>query len=85
MKNSLFPFLLLCLSLIACSLPTALGAPPGLVLVTPNPEASLTPTPFQPGAATLESPILDSTLTPSPPTDTPLPTLESLTHLAPQL
>src|SRR5215208_6628183 len=62
--------------LIACSLPTALGAPSGLVLVTPNPAASLTATPFQPAATTLEPPTLVSTFTPLPPTDTPLPTLE---------
>jgi hypothetical protein len=68
--------LLLFIVLAACSLPTALGAPSGLVLVTPNPEASLTPTPFQPGAATLEPPTPDSTFTPPPPSDTPLPTLE---------
>jgi hypothetical protein len=67
-----------CLLLAACSLPTALGAPPGLVLVSPAPNASPTPTPFQPvmTAAPLEPPTLVSTFTPPPPTDTPLPTLE---------
>jgi hypothetical protein len=66
-----FAFLLL---IIACSFPTAIGAPPGLVLVTPAPDASLTPTPFQPGAVTLEPPTASQT--PLPPTDTPLPTFE---------
>ena len=65
-----------CLFLIACSLPTALGAPSGLVLVTPNPEASLTPTPFQPAGTTLEPPTLVPTFTPLPPSNTPPPTLE---------
>ena len=66
----------LVLLITACSLPTALGAPSGLVLVTPAPDASLTPTPFQPSLVTLEPPTLVSTFTPEPPTDTPLPTLE---------
>jgi hypothetical protein len=64
------------LVLTACSLPTALGASPSLVLVTPNPDASLTPTPFQPSGFTPEPPTPVSTFTPLPPTDTPLPTLE---------
>ena len=76
MKNSLFPFLLLCLSFIACSFPTALGASPSLVLVTPAPDSSLTPTPFQPEGVASEPPTLVATFTPEPPTDTPLPTLE---------
>ena len=79
MKNFLFPFLLLCLSLGACSLPTAMGASPSLVLVTPNPSALPTSTPFQPSGVSQplpESPTVVSTFTPEPPTDTPLPTLE---------
>ncbi|HEU4745376.1 MAG TPA: hypothetical protein VFS61_09070, partial [Anaerolineales bacterium] len=67
------------LLLTACSLPTALGVSPGLVIVTPNPDASLTPTPFQPAGETLEpfeSLTPAPTFTPAPPTDTPLPTLE---------
>ncbi|HUE97713.1 MAG TPA: M1 family aminopeptidase [Anaerolineales bacterium] len=67
------------LLLTACSLPTAISAPPALVLVTPNPNASPTSTPFQPAGATLaplESPTLVPTFTPLPPSDTPLPTLE---------
>src|SRR5215211_3776278 len=65
-----------CFLILACSLPTALGAPPGLVLVTPAPDASLTPTPFQPAGKASEPATLVSTFTPLPPTDTPLPTLE---------
>ena len=65
-----------CLLLTACSLPAALGAPPALVLVTPNPVASPSPTPFQPAGMTLEPPTFVPTFTPLPPTDTPLPTLE---------
>src|SRR6266498_5291990 len=55
------------------------AAPPTLVFVTPNPNASPTSTPFQPVAATLaplDPPTLVPTFTPLPPTDTPLPTLE---------
>ena len=64
--------------LTACSLPTALGASPSLVLVTPAPNASSTSTPFQPVVTEtpLESATLAATFTPEPPTDTPLPTLE---------
>jgi len=55
---------------------------PPVSLVTANPNAPATPTPFQPAAATL--PLFDpptitptiSTFTPIPATDTPLPTLE---------
>ena len=68
--------LLLTLLASACSLPTALGASPGLVLVTAAPDASSTPTPFLPAAMTPEPPTLVSTFTPLPPSDTPLPTLE---------
>ena len=61
--------------------PTAPTLPP-VELITANPNASATPTPFQPIAATL--PLFDpptvtptiSTFTPIPATDTPLPTLE---------
>src|SRR5215212_995707 len=68
-----------CLLLSACSLPAALGAqPPGLVLVTPNPNALPTSTPFQPAGDSLPplEPTLVSTYTPLPPSDTPPPTLE---------
>ena len=64
------------LVVLACSFPTAIGAPPGLVLVSPAPDSSLTPTPFQPGGVTLEPPTSTPTFTPLPPSDTPLPTLE---------
>jgi hypothetical protein len=66
------------LFLMACSLPTSLTAPPALVLVTANPNASPTSTPFQPigNQVAVNPPTLVSTFTPVPPTDTPLPTLE---------
>jgi hypothetical protein len=67
-----------CLLLTACSLPSALTDPPALVLVTANPNASPTPTSFQPigNQIPVDPPTLVSTFTPLPPTDTPLPTLE---------
>jgi hypothetical protein len=68
-----------CLLLAACTLPTSVNAPPALVIVTPNPDASPTPTPFQPAGDAL-APIGQATYVPTftalPPTDTPLPTLE---------
>ena len=69
--------------------PTAPTLPP-VELITANPNASATPTPFQPIAATL--PLFDpptitptiSTFTPIPATDTPLPTLAfTATNLPP--
>src|SRR5215207_619375 len=68
-----------CLLLTTCSLPAALGAqPPGLVLVTPNPNALPTSTPFQPEGAIVPpfEPTLVATFTPLPPSNTPPPTLE---------
>ena len=53
-----------------------MGAPPSLVLVTVDPNASLTPTPFRPSETTLEPPTFVPTFTSLPATDTPLPTLE---------
>lgn len=52
--------------------------PPQIVLVTANPNASPTPTPFQPVGVVLAPTdiTLAATFTPLPPTDTPLPTLE---------
>ncbi len=50
--------------------------PPTLAFVTVNPNASSTPTPFQPAGIPSETPTLIYTYTPVPPTDTPLPTLE---------
>jgi hypothetical protein len=84
MKTSLPPthsvlrLLFLFFFLTACSLPSALAAPPGLVLVTANPNALPTSTPFQPigNQVAVDPPTLVSTFTPLPPTDTPLPTLE---------
>jgi hypothetical protein len=57
------------------------------VLVTPNLNASPTPTPFQPGDSNyspVNAPTLVSTFTPLPPTDTPLPTLEFTATSLPQ-
>ena len=74
LRFSMFVFLL-----TACSLPSALAAPPpALVLVTANPSASPTSTPFQPigNQVAVDPPTLAVTFTPPPPTDTPLPTLE---------
>ena len=66
---------LVTLILTACSLPTALGVPSPLVLVTPAPDSSFTPTPFQPAVAS-ETPTLSASFTPEPPTNTPPPTFE---------
>jgi len=69
--------------LSACSLTPLIAPPPppnpDFVLVTPNPNALPTSTPFQPADANyvpVEAPTLVSTFTPLPPTDTPLPTFE---------
>src|SRR5690349_9014390 len=77
-KRSALRILIFFLSLMACSLPTSLAAPPALVLVTANPNASPTPTAFQPigNQVAVDPPTLVATFTPQPPTDTPLPTLE---------
>jgi len=77
-RRSVLRLLFFFLSLIACSLPTSLTAPPALVLVTANPNASPTPTAFQPigNQVAVNPPTLVSTFTPLPPTDTPPPTLE---------
>ncbi|HLF74835.1 MAG TPA: hypothetical protein VI524_10840, partial [Anaerolineales bacterium] len=59
--------------------PPSTGSGQSFVLVTPNPSALPTPSPFQPAGAVLAPPeaaTLISTFTPLPPTDTPLPTLE---------
>ena len=81
-------FLLLLLILTSCTLPTTGQAvPPTLVLVTANPNALPTPTPFQPGDSNyipIEAPTLESTFTPLPPTNTPLPTLEFTATSLPQ-
>lgn len=72
-------FLLLILILTSCTLPTSNTPPAPFVLVTPNPGALPTPTPFQPADSNyipIDAPTLISTFTPLPPTNTPLPTLE---------
>jgi hypothetical protein len=78
MTRSVLRLLFLFFFLPACSLPSALAAPPALVLVTANPSALPTSTPFQPigNQIPVDPPTLASTFTPLPPTDTPLPTLE---------
>ncbi|HEX9384823.1 MAG TPA: M1 family metallopeptidase [Anaerolineales bacterium] len=78
MTRSVLRLLILFFFLTACSLPSALAAPPALVLVTANPSALPTSTPFQPigNQIPVDPPTLVSTFTPLPPTDTPLPTLE---------
>ena len=84
--HSLLRIPLLFFILTACSLPSALAASPSLVLVTANPSALPTSTPFQPvgNQIPVDAPTLDATFTPQPPTDTPLPTLEfTATPLAP--
>jgi len=86
MTRSVLRLLFLFFFLSACSLPSALAAPPALVLVTANPSALPTSTPFQPigNQIPVDPPTLVSTFTPLPPTDTPLPTLEfTATALAP--
>jgi hypothetical protein len=78
MKPSLRFALLFFFLLNACSLQTSVAAPPTLVMVTVPPDASPTPTPFQPVAGVLapaEAETLIPSFTPPPPTDTPLPTL----------
>ncbi|HSB01904.1 MAG TPA: M1 family aminopeptidase [Anaerolineales bacterium] len=81
MKNSLrFVLLLFILLPTACTLPTAMNAsaPPTLVMVTVDPNATPTATPFQPIAGILapaDAATLIPSFTPLPSTNTPLPTL----------
>jgi len=80
--------LLLLVVLTSCTLPSnGQALPPTLVLVTANPNASPTPTPFQPSDSNyipIEAPTLVSTFTPLPPTNTALPTLEFTATSLPQ-
>src|SRR5687768_18267639 len=83
MANKITLCILYILILSSCTLPSSAPSSTGpgqsFVLVTPNPSALPTPTPFQPAGAILappDSPTLASTFTSLPPTDTPLPTLE---------
>jgi hypothetical protein len=63
--------------ILACGFPTYVQTTPApIVLVTANPNASPTLTPFQPVAIPSGTPTLAYTYTPEPPTATPLPTLE---------
>src|SRR5512146_1019258 len=80
MKKNLPLALLLFIGITtACTLPTAMAAqPPTLVMVTVDPNASPTATPFQPVAGILapsNAPTLIASFTPLPPTNTPPPTL----------
>ncbi|GAB4455666.1 MAG: hypothetical protein OHK0041_20300 [Anaerolineales bacterium] len=73
-------FFFLLIFLVSCAVSTPRQTlPPTPVLVTSNPNASPTPTPFQPADANyipIEAPTLVSTFTPLPPTHTPPPTFE---------
>ena len=92
MKNLRALIVLFGLMLSACGI-TPLAPPlPPVDLITANPNAPATPTPFQPGGATL--PVFEPatatptvpTFTPLPVTDTPLPTLEfTATNLPPPI
>jgi hypothetical protein len=77
LRLALLSFLLVSL---ACSFPQyaqyTQPDPPQLVFVSPNPDASATPTPFQPLVPGTPTPTLAYTFTPLPPSDTPPPTLE---------
>jgi hypothetical protein len=81
MKKIGILYILLILTSSACALTPLIAPPPApdFVLVTPNPNAMPTSTPFQPADANyvpVEAPTLESTFTPLPPTNTPLPTFE---------
>ncbi len=81
-------FLFLLLLLTSCNLSSpAQTAPPTLVLVTADPNALPTPTPFQPADSNyipIDAPTLVSTFTPLPPTNTPPPTLAFTATALPQ-
>jgi hypothetical protein len=79
-------FIIFLLILASCNLPTS-NAPQEFVLITTNPGALPSPTPFQPGNSNyvpINAPTLISTFTPLPPTNTPLPTLEFTATVLPQ-
>ncbi|MEW6083597.1 MAG: M1 family metallopeptidase [Chloroflexota bacterium] len=81
-------FFLLLLFLSSCTLPQqGQTVPPTLVLVTQDPNAPPTPTPFQPVTLTptaLESPTSIPSFTPEPPTNTPPPTFAFTATSLPQ-
>ena len=89
MKKTLRITCVLCIWILSsCTFPPLAPAPlsPDFVLVTANPNASPTPTPFQPAANTatpVESPTLLPADTPVIPTDTPIPTLPPATNPPP--
>jgi hypothetical protein len=81
-------FILLVLILTSCvfSPPAQTPPAPDFVLVTANPNASPTSTPFQPVPLTFTpftSPTPFPTFTPPPPTETPVPTLENTSTAIP--
>src|SRR5215208_583855 len=77
MKNPRLAAIFLLWISLACTLPSYVQAVhPTLVMVTANPNASPTATPFQPLGFPTDTPTLAYTFTAVPPTDTPLPTLE---------
>jgi hypothetical protein len=81
-----FLFLLIFLTSCALSTPTQ-AVPPPLVLVTSDPNALPTPTPFQPADSNyvpVDAPTLVSTFTPLPPTNTPPPTIAFTATSLPQ-
>jgi LCP family protein required for cell wall assembly len=75
-KKTIFVFIVLILSMLACNLPFEQGSPAAsgaamYLLVTPNPNATSTPTPFQPVTSTprpTDLPTATPTLVPSPTT-----------------
>jgi len=80
-------FILPLLILSSCALPQGQALPPTLVLVTVDPNALPTPTPFQPvtlAPTSIESPTLIPTFTPEPPTNTPPPTFAFTATSLPQ-
>ena len=75
-QSRLIACIVMLASILACSLPAAVVTPPPapISLVTVGPDATSTPTPFQPSAVT-DLPLPTDTLVPtSTPTDLPTPT-----------
>jgi hypothetical protein len=81
-KNFIAILVLFGLILSSCGIAPSAPLLPPVSLITPNPDASATPTPFQPIGGTIapfESPTITATVptfTAIPATDTPLPTLQ---------
>lgn len=80
-------FFALLFFLASCASPQGQTPLSSVITVTPNPNASSTPTPFQPVTLTptaLASPTLIPTFTPEPPTNTPPPTFAFTATSLPQ-